>query len=417
MPRRSSAASAWLLPKPRFGELLNLLRADGYETLGPRVEQAAIVYGSFGSPSDLPIGWTDEQAPGRYRLARRDDQKWFGYAVGPHSWKKHLFPPTLRLWRSRKSETGLEIVPEEHDPPKLALVGVRSCELHAIATQDLTFINEASGFSDPHYRLARERLFLIAVECQDPAETCFCASMETGPGVDLTKLAARAASPAGEAPRKGRRQTLPMAGGAERRAPLATCDLILTELEDAFVVRTASSAGEALVERLRLTPASWQEQDEARQGVAAAAEALSRRVDGRELRELLHRNQEHPRWTEVADCCLACANCTMVCPTCFCSSLEDTSDLGQESAERTRIWDSCFNPEFARVHGGNYRPSIRGRYRQWLTHKFASWFDQFGVSGCVGCGRCIAWCPVGIDVTEEIAAIRATDGQREGAKT
>ena len=140
---------------------------------------------------------------------------------------------------------------------------------------------------------------------------------------------------------------------------------------------------------------------------------MGRTVDVTDIRNLLHRNQEHPRWDNVADRCLACTNCTLVCPTCFCSSVEDVTDLSLENAERVRRWDSCFNPEFARVHGGNFRPSIRGRYRQWLTHKFASWFDQFDMSGCVGCGRCITWCPVGIDVTEEITAIRATDGQRE----
>jgi Fe-S-cluster-containing hydrogenase component 2 len=139
---------------------------------------------------------------------------------------------------------------------------------------------------------------------------------------------------------------------------------------------------------------------------------MGRAVDVTDIQGLLHRNQEHPQWDNVADRCLACTNCTLVCPTCFCSATEDVTDLSLQTAERTRRWDSCFNPEFARVHGGNFRSSIRGRYRQWLTHKFASWFDQFDVSGCVGCGRCITWCPVGIDVTEEITAIRASDGQR-----
>jgi Fe-S-cluster-containing hydrogenase component 2 len=141
---------------------------------------------------------------------------------------------------------------------------------------------------------------------------------------------------------------------------------------------------------------------------------MGRTVDVTDIRNLLHRNQEHPRWDDVAERCLACTNCTLVCPTCFCSSVEDVTDLSFENAERIRRWDSCFNPEFASVHGGNFRPTIRGRYRQWLTHKFASWFDQFDVSGCVGCGRCITWCPVGIDVTEEITAILATDGARSG---
>jgi len=94
--------------------------------------------------------------------------------------------------------------------------------------------------------------------------------------------------------------------------------------------------------------------------------------------------------------------------------VEDTTDLAGETAERVRRWDSCFNSRYSYIHGGNVRQSTRSRYRQWLTHKVASWHDQFGSSGCVGCGRCITWCPVGIDITEEIAAIRANDGSSTG---
>jgi ferredoxin len=96
----------------------------------------------------------------------------------------------------------------------------------------------------------------------------------------------------------------------------------------------------------------------------------------------------------------------MVCPTCFCSSVEDVSDLSGEHVERRRHWDSCFNFSFSYMNGGNVRDNTRSRYRQWLTHKLGSWIEQFGASGCVGCGRCITWCPVGIDLTEEVAAIR-----------
>jgi NAD(P)H-flavin reductase/Pyruvate/2-oxoacid:ferredoxin oxidoreductase delta subunit len=114
---------------------------------------------------------------------------------------------------------------------------------------------------------------------------------------------------------------------------------------------------------------------------------------------------DHPRWAEVADRCLSCSNCTMVCPTCFCTSAGLESDLDGSTTRVERRWDSCFTGDFAAVAGGNFRPRRQDRYRQWLTHKFATWVDQFGTSGCVGCGRCIAWCPVGIDVREELNAI------------
>ena len=133
-------------------------------------------------------------------------------------------------------------------------------------------------------------------------------------------------------------------------------------------------------------------------------------IDG--LPELLQESRGHPQWDDVATRCLGCGNCTLVCPTCFCSGVEDHTDLTGNHAERVRVWDSCFGIDHSYMHGGAIRPSGRSRYRQWLTHKFGTWHDQFGSSGCIGCGRCIAWCPVGIDVTEELAAIRADEEVR-----
>jgi len=374
-----SATKSWLLPKTKLDDLIGLLQGDGFEVIGPRIDQEAIVYGPLRCADELPIGWTDRQAPGSYRLEQRNDGAYFGYAVGPHSWKKYLFPPLLRLWQARRNGQSFEIAAGEPEPPPRAFLGVRGCELKALAVQDLAFINRAGQWSDPHYARARARLFLIAVECEVPGGTCFCTSMGTGPEID----------------------------GA------AGFDLALTELDDAFVLRSGSPAGEVVRERLELAEANGAQVEHARQRVAAAARTMGRSLDTTDIQALLQRNLEHPRWDQVADRCLACTNCTLVCPTCFCSSVQDSTDLSMDTAERVRRWDSCFNPEFAQVHGGNFRPSIRGRYRQWLTHKFSTWFDQFGVSGCVGCGRCITWCPVGIDVTEEVTAIRTSDGARK----
>ena len=399
-----------VLPKVRLDDLIGLLGTEGYEVIGPRIEQAAVVYGPVQSARELPIGWTDRQAPGTYRLERRSDDAYFGFAVGPHSWKKYLFPPVLPLWHAQRTAAGVEVTAAAVDPPRRAFLGVRSCELHALAVQDRVFMNRDGRFTDPYYAAARARLLLIAVECEHPADTCFCASMGTGPAVDVERIPRlAAAAPAAGGP--AARVALPLAGPAPT-AENAVCDLVLTELDDAFVARAVSPAGQELLDRLAVAAAAPEDVAEAQRRVAAAAQTLGRSVAAAGVRELLHRNQEHPRWDDVASRCLACTNCTLVCPTCFCSSVEDVTDLSLESAERVRRWDSCFSPEFGRVHGGNFRPSVRGRYRQWLTHKFASWFDQFDVSGCVGCGRCITWCPVGIDVTEEIAAIGAADGRR-----
>jgi formate hydrogenlyase subunit 6/NADH:ubiquinone oxidoreductase subunit I len=290
---------------------------------------------------------------------------------------------------------------------------MRSCELHALAVQDKVFMNRDGGFTDPYYAEARAKLFLVRVDCEHPAGTCFCMSMGTGPAIDMPAAITR---PAPATSANTTKIPLPICS-SESTEPsvLPHFDLALTELADTFTIRSGSSAGQAMIDRLDLVAANPADLDDARRRVESAAVKMGCTLDTNDVRDLLHRNQENPRWDDVADRCLSCTNCTMVCPTCFCSSVEDVTDLSGDSAERVRRWDSCFNPGFAGVHGGNFRPSVRGRFRQWLTHKFASWHDQFDVSGCVGCGRCITWCPVAIDVTVEITALRAADGQIERA--
>ena len=161
----------------------------------------------------------------------------------------------------------------------------------------------------------------------------------------------------------------------------------------------------------------------------AAAEAVVARTAaqmGRDMRrrrparKLLLRNLEHPRWDEVAARCLTCANCTMVCPTCFCTTVEDVHRPRRATRRaRAPLGFLLHAWNFPTLHGGSVRGSAKSRYRQWMTHKLATWIDQFGTSGCVGCGRCITWCPVGIDITEEVArdprqADGATKGQAHG---
>ena len=323
------------------------------------------------------MGWTDEQEAGHYRLKKREDEALFGYVVGPHSWKKFLFPPHLRLWRARRNGQGFEVQPEPLPDEKYAFLGVRSCELHAIFVQDRVFLGEK--YADPVYKALREQAFLIAVNCTQAGGTCFCVSMRTGPKAH------------------------------------EGFDLALTEVLDGerhyFVVEAGSERGLDVLSDVPHREATPQEIEQAETRVKQAEEQMGRALDTQDIKELLYRNLEHPRWDEVAQRCLSCANCTMVCPTCFCSTVEDVTDLQGETAERVRRWDSCFSLEFSYIHGGSLRQSVRSRYRQWMTHKLATWLDQFGTSGCVGCGRCITWCPVGIDITEEVRAIRESDGE------
>ncbi len=349
--------------------LIKALLRRGYDVIGPVVRDGAIIFDQVRGASDLPAGWTDEQEGGYYRLKHRDDQALFGYAVGPHSWKKYLHPSEVRLWAATRQDGLFRILGQAERPKqRYAFLGVRACDLAAIGVQDRVLLQDK--FQDSVYNDRREGVFIIAVQCTQSAATCFCASMKTGPKS-----------------KKG-------------------FDLALTELGDEFLVEVGSEAGREVLADLRHREASAEMRQTAEAAVAAAAGQQKRRLDTNGIQELLYANYEHPRWDHVAERCLTCGNCTMVCPTCFCTTVEDVSDVTGNQAERWRRWDSCFTTGFSYLHGGSVRRSAKARYRQWMTHKLASWIDQFGESGCVGCGRCITWCPVGIDITEEVAAHR-----------
>ena len=360
-----------------LARLVGVLGDRGFLVIGPTVRSGAIVYDVLESADDLPAGYTDVQEPGRYRLERRDDEARFGFAVGAQSWKRELLPPELQLWRAERGPDGeFAIAPDAPAPPPLAFIGVRSCELHAIQIQDRVLVGGAHA--DDDYEARRRDAFIVAVNCGEAGGTCFCVSMQTGPKVG------------------------------------AGHDLALTELLDEdghrFLVEVGSERGAQVADELPARPAEPRDHEAAARAVERAASQMGRSLDTAGLAELLQRNREHPRWEEVADRCLTCGNCTLVCPTCFCTTVEDVTDLAGGEAERQRLWDSCFTIDFSRMHGGAARVSAPSRYRQWMTHKLSTWWDQFDTSGCVGCGRCITWCPVGIDITEEAAAIRATDG-------
>jgi formate hydrogenlyase subunit 6/NADH:ubiquinone oxidoreductase subunit I len=192
-------------------------------------------------------------------------------------------------------------------------------------------------------------------------------------------------------------------------------DLALTEVIDGgrhdLVIEVGTERGAEVAASVPHRSAEAKDVYDARAVLAAAEGSMDHALDTEGLKEILYRHYEDPRWDEVAKRCLACANCTMVCPTCFCATVEDETDLVGAGTERRRIWDSCFSQEFSYIHGGSVRTSGGARYRQWITHKLATWHDQFGVSGCVGCGRCITWCPVGIDITAEARAVRQGDAQ------
>jgi sulfhydrogenase subunit beta (sulfur reductase) len=365
-----------VLERQGLDELLAALVCRGYTLVGPTVRRRAVVIDEIAGAADLPAGVTDAQDGGSYRISRGSSPALFSHNAGPNSWKGQLFPPRLALWHAaRGSDGALDVTQPPPDDRPRAFIGVRSCDLHAIAVQDRTFTGGA--YVDADYAARRRNCFVVAVNCAQSAATCFCASMQTGPRAE------------------------------------AGFDLALTELLDdaghRFLVEVGSDHGAEVLREVATRPPGDDDVARAEEVVRRAAGQQVRALDTTDIRDLLLGNLEHPRWEDVAERCLSCGNCTQVCPTCFCSTAEDVTDLAGEQAEHARVWDTCFSLEHSHVHPSSVRATTRSRYRQWMTHKLATWIDQFGTSGCVGCGRCIAWCPVAIDITEEVAAIRATD--------
>jgi sulfhydrogenase subunit beta (sulfur reductase) len=363
------------LPKSELGPMIEALQKEGYTVLGPVHADGVLSLRPINAAGDLARGVCDEQSPGRYRVVEGDPDLYFQHVVGPHSPKRYLFPPTQFLFGLHVEGTRFVVDQGPPEPPKLAFLGVRSCELAAMDIQDCIFgAHDPRTFrceSNPYYTQTRQNALIIAVNCTKPGGNCFCASMGTGPVAQ-----------------KG-------------------FDLAMTELRAGFVVEVGSPRGAALIRKLAVREPSPAELELAELRLAQAKTSMGREMDTEGLAEALEYSIEHPHWAEVAKRCLGCGNCTMVCPTCSCSSMRDSSDVNGQNTARQRDWESCFTHQFSYTTGGTHRTSIRARYRHRVRHKLSTWGDQHGGGyACVGCGRCITWCPVGIDITEEVAAIR-----------
>jgi sulfhydrogenase subunit beta (sulfur reductase) len=355
--------------------IISILSKNGYRNIGPTIREGAIIYDDISGAKDLPQGWTDEQERASYRIKERSDKAYFGYTQGVQSWKRYLHQPTKHLMGATKDHQGFKLEEKTADSSKMAFIGVRPCELSAIAILDKVLME--GPYRDFNYASLRKNIFVVAVNCSQAGGTCFCVSMKSGPKAT------------------------------------EGFDLALTELIDEdshlFLVEVGTEAGAEVISKLPRHIAGKAEIDAAEKIAFQTVSQMGRTVDTNGIKELLYRNYDNPQWEAAAKRCLSCGNCTMACPTCFCTTVEDTTDLVGSRADRNLKWDSCFTVDFSYIHGGSIRASTKSRYRQMVTHKLGSWYDQFGTTGCVGCGRCITWCPAAIDITEEVGAIRQSE--------
>jgi sulfhydrogenase subunit beta (sulfur reductase) len=335
-----------LWPKAAFLERVGVLRAS-LRVIGPVGTDRHTCFREIDDPQDLALDYQRTMIP---------------------PGKKQLFLPQQELVRFELGEeraTATDIPPAAEPA---VLLGVHPCDLHAILYLDRTLLG------DPHYQARRRHTLLIGLNCTRVSPFCFCSSVGTGPHLQI---------------RQG-------------------YDGLLTDLGDRYLFEPVSAAGvELFAGGEPAGPEAYRLQEEQHR---QALEAISKRLVTQGLDELLLGNQDHPVWERTAEeRCLSCTNCVMVCPTCFCHDVVDEVDMSLKTVTRLRQWDACQDLRFAAVHGGNFRRLRAARLRQFVMHKL-NYTAQYGMMGTVGCGRCIEWCPTGIDLTEMAAEIQRDPG-------
>jgi len=340
-----------------LGKLIEVLKAYGYVTYGYKVSRGAVIFDELRNLEDMPLKYRDVQGPGSYRLIEGNGVR--------HSFAspKEVIHPARQELFNVDSNGGVSYPPIESK--KIALVGIKSCDLASIKVMDRILSNDDS------YNARRKEALTIVEECINPGDTCFCGSLGTGPYVS------------------------------------EDFDLAYARIDDDHVLfKYGSRVGLNLVKRLGLKPASEELVNTYSSLMSEAKEKTSPLKFGLSDIEnsMLKSMSDVDLWKKLSEKCVGCANCNLVCPTCFCTEFLDDLKL-DNSASRVRFWVGCLSYVYGLVAGTHFRPELYMRYRHFVLHKFLFYRKQIGLVGCVGCGRCITWCPVGIDLRKTVSEV------------
>ena len=277
--------------------------------------------------------------------------------------KDFFFPQTENLMDFKMDGKHVEVVDTRTDCEDFVIFGVRACDAASFDILDRVYLSDPV---DTYYKNRREHGTVITRACTAPEETCFCTAF----GID-------AADPKG--------------------------DITVFEVEGAYLFRANTEKGEALLAR---HAALFEENDGA--AVKKAQDTLRDLMKKLPLASLTPAGFgggltkelfDRPEWASLSESCLGCGTCTFHCPTCQCYDIRDF-DTGH-GIQRFRCWDSCMYSDFTKMAHGNPRVSQLERFRQRFMHKLVYFPDNNdGIFGCVGCGRCLAKCPISMNIVK-----------------